>query len=99
MNGLQTMQTMARNYKNNDKMQDLISLITDEIADKVEASINISKLFDLADNAEEQLNNARNLMCQGKSILEKWENLFKLAKERMEKEQLERWEFHPKPLV
>jgi len=80
MNGLQTMQTMARNYKNNDKMQDLISLITDEIADKVEASINISKLFDLSENAEDQLNNARNLMIQGKSILEKWENLFKQAK-------------------
>jgi dynein heavy chain len=85
MNGLQTMQTMARNYKNNDKMQDLISLITDEIADKVEASINISKLFDLSENAEDQLNNARGLMIQGKSILEKWENLFKQAKERMEK--------------
>jgi dynein heavy chain len=64
-------------------MQDLISLITDEIADKVESSINISKLFDLGDNAEEQLNNARNLMIQGKSILEKWESLFKQAKERM----------------
>ena len=76
---------MARNYKNNDKMQDLISLITDEIADKVEASINISKLFDLSENAEDQLNNARGLMIQGKSILEKWENLFKQAKERMEK--------------
>ena len=85
MNGLQTMQTMARNYKNNDKMQDLISLITDEIADKVESSINISKLFDLSENAEDQLNNARGLMIQGKSILEKWENLFKQAKERMEK--------------
>lgn len=28
-------------------MQDLISLITDEIADKVQSSIQISKLFDL----------------------------------------------------
>lgn len=42
---------ISRNYKSNDKMQDLISLITDEIADKVESSIDISKLFDLAENA------------------------------------------------
>lgn len=51
MNGLKMVWIISRNYKNNDKMQDLISLITDEIADKVESSININKLFDLGDNA------------------------------------------------
>lgn len=35
MNGLKMMWIISRNYKSNDKMQDLISLITDEIADKV----------------------------------------------------------------
>lgn len=72
MNGLKMVWIISRNYKNNDKMQDLISLITDEIADKVESSININKLFDLGENAEQQLTNARNLIMQGKRILETW---------------------------
>ena len=42
MNGLKMIWIISRNYKNIDKMQDLISLITDEIADKVENSIRIS---------------------------------------------------------
>ena len=33
-------------------MQELISLITDEIADKVEANIQIGKLFSLTEKAE-----------------------------------------------
>lgn len=73
MNGLKMVWIISRNYKSNDKMQDLISLITDEIADKVENSINISKLFDLGENAEQQLNHAKGLMVQGKKILEEWE--------------------------
>jgi dynein heavy chain len=51
MNGLKMMWIISRNYKSNDKMQDLISLITDEIADKVESSIDVSKLFNLVENA------------------------------------------------
>ena len=47
MNGLKMVWIISRNYKNIEKMQDLISLITDEIADKVQSSIQVSKLFDL----------------------------------------------------
>lgn len=50
-------------------MRDLISLITDEIADKVTAAINISKLFDLTDKADGQLQMAKDLIIQGKRIL------------------------------
>ena len=47
MNGLKMVWIISRNYKNSEKMQELISLITDEIADKVEMNIPISKLFNL----------------------------------------------------
>lgn len=51
MNGLKMVWIISRNYKNSEKMQELISLITDEIADKVQHSIQISKLFNLTDKA------------------------------------------------
>lgn len=88
MNGLKMMWIISRNYKSNDKMQDLISLITDEIADKVESSINISKLFDLGENPEQQLNHAKALMAQGKKILEEWDKEYNKAKASIEEEQL-----------
>ena len=51
MNGLKMVWIISRNYKNSEKMQELISLITDEIADKVQNSINIPKIFNLTDKA------------------------------------------------
>lgn len=45
MNGLKMVWIISRNYKNSEKMLELISLITDEIADKVQNNISISKLF------------------------------------------------------
>lgn len=51
MNGLKMVWIISRNYKNSEKMQELISLITDEIADKVQNSIQISRLFSLTDKA------------------------------------------------
>lgn len=52
MNGLKMVWIISRNYKNSEKMQELISLITDEIADKVQNSIQVSKLFLLTEKAE-----------------------------------------------
>jgi len=52
MNGLKMVWIISRNYKNSEKMQELISLITDEIADKVQNSIQINKLFFLTEKAE-----------------------------------------------
>lgn len=57
-----------------DKMQDLISLITNEIADKVQSSIKIQKLFNLNEKAEQQLNVTEDLINQGKKILESWDS-------------------------
>jgi dynein heavy chain, axonemal len=59
MNGLKMVWIISRNYKNSEKMQELISLITDEIADKVEANIRISDLFNLSEKAEQELTAAR----------------------------------------
>jgi len=69
MNGLKMVWIISRNYKNSEKMQELISLITDEIADKVQNSIQISKLFSLTDKAEAELQTAKELIIQGKAIL------------------------------
>ena len=55
-------------------MQELISLITDEIADKVESNIQINKLFNLSEKAEAELSAARDLIVQGKTILENWDS-------------------------
>lgn len=60
---------ISKNYKNIEKMQELIELITDEIADKVQSSIQISKMFDLSEKSEIQLSNAKELIIQGKRIL------------------------------
>ena len=76
MNGLEMIWIISRNYKNIDKMQDLISLITDEIADKVQSSIRIQEIFDLTEKPETQLANTRDLIIQGKRILESWDAEF-----------------------
>jgi hypothetical protein len=69
-------------------MQELISLITDEIADKVQNSIQISKLFDLDDKSESQLQFARELIMQGKLVLESWDAEFQKTQTSMDDEQL-----------
>ena len=74
MNGLKMIWIISKNYKNIEKMQELIELITDEIADKVQSSIQIPKLFDLSEKAESQLSTARELIIQGKRILESWDH-------------------------
>jgi dynein heavy chain len=99
MNGLKMVWIISRNYKNSEKMQELISLITDEIADKVQNNIQISKLFSLTDKAEGELQTAKELIVQGKAILESWDAEFQRTQTSMDDEQLERWEFQPAPLV
>lgn len=51
MNGLKMVWIISRNYKNMDKMQELISLITNQIADKVQSSIKVKQLFNLNEKA------------------------------------------------
>lgn len=49
INGLRTVWIISRHYKSDDKMQNLLNLISNEIADKVEDAIKIKKLFLLND--------------------------------------------------
>ena len=84
MNGLKMVWIISRNYKNSEKMQELISLITDEIADKVESNIQISKLFNLSQKAEAELTAARELILQGKTILENWDSEFQKTQASMD---------------
>jgi dynein heavy chain len=99
MNGLKMAWIISRNYNNVDKMQELISLITDEIADKIQNTIKVKQLFSLTEKSETQLNTSRDLIIQGKRILESWDSEFERTKVSMDEEQLERWEFHPKPIA
>ena len=50
MNGLKMVWIISRHYKEGDKMANLLQLISDEIADKVESNIKINKLFKLIDD-------------------------------------------------
>lgn len=50
MNGLKMVWIISRHYKEGDKMPTLISLISDEISDKIEANVKIHKLFRLNDD-------------------------------------------------
>lgn len=52
MNGLKMVWIISRHYKEGDKMVNLLSLISDEIADKVENNIKIPKLFHLNDELQ-----------------------------------------------
>lgn len=101
MNGLRMVWTISRHYKEGDKMNILISLITNEICDKVEAQINIPKLFDLSENAEKQLSEAFGLMRQGSSILNLWKTEYEHTKNSFEEDQnqIDHWEFTPKPMT
>ena len=101
MNGLKMVWIISRHYKEGDKMPNLLSLISDEIADKVEGQIKISKLFHLDDELpfEMQLENSKNLIAQGQRILSTWRNLYKQTKTQIEDDGLERWDFQVRPIT
>ena len=56
-------------------------------------------MFNLSEKAEAELSAARDLILQGKTILENWDSEFQKTQASMDDEQLERWEFVPTPLV
>lgn len=96
MNGLRIVWIISRHYKTDDKMQNLIQLISSEIADKVEKQIDIQKLFTLNEERpyEEQMQQSIDLINQGSKILKKWKELWKSTKQKIEEDGPgERWEF------
>jgi len=54
MNGLKLVWIISKHYKTDDKMQNLLSTISNEIANKVESHINISEMLSL--NEEQPYN-------------------------------------------
>jgi len=83
MNGLRTVWIISRHYKTDDKMMHLLTLISNEIADKVENQINIKELYTLTeDNSsyEEQLNVSLNNIKLGLNILKNWIHLWKTTR-------------------
>ena len=56
-------------------------------------------MFLLSEKAESELQFAKELIIQGKAILESWDAEFQRTQTSMDDEQLERWEFQPAPLV
>lgn len=86
MNGLRLVWIISRHYKTDDKMQTLITTISNEIADKVENYVKISELLKLNDELpyKQQLEEAENKIQQGYNILVLWRNLFKNTKQQIE---------------
>lgn len=96
MNGLKTVWTISRHYKSDEKMMNLLNLISNEIADKVESQINIQELFKLNDKIpyQGQLQQTIDLINHGKNILNSWVKLYKQTKQKIEDDgNNERWDF------
>ncbi len=102
MNGLRLVWIISRHYKTDDKMQTLISTISNEIADKVENYIKIPLLLKLNDELpyKHQLEEAEAKIAQGHKILLSWKTLYKNTKQQIEDDGgADRWVFQPKPIV
>lgn len=95
MNGLKMVWIISRHYKEGDKMQNLLTLISEEIADKVESQIKIPQLFYLRDDLpyEMQLEASLQLIQQGTEILKSWKDLYIKTKNQIYEDNLDRWDF------
>lgn len=96
MNGLRTVWVISRNYKGEEKMKDLLTLISDEIANKVEEQIIIKNLFKLDDKSipyEIQLQKSIDLITQGHKILKLWVQKYRETRQKIEEDNQERWDF------
>lgn len=102
MNGLRLVWIISRHYKTDDKMQTLISTISNEIADKVENYVKISELLKLNDDLpyKQQLEEAEAKIAQGHKILHSWRTLFKNTKQQIEDDGgSDKWVFTPKVIT
>lgn len=94
MNGLKTVWIISRHYRGDNKMEELLNLISDEIADKIESHIKITELFKLKEIPyEKYLKDSIDKIKQGIKILHEWKKQYRTTKQRIEEDNLERWDF------
>lgn len=90
LNGLKLIWTISRHINNNDeKMNELLEDLTNEICDKVKAKINLKTIFDI--NPE----TAIDLITTGQRVIDKWETQYSQTRQEIEGESgVRRWDYN-----
>jgi dynein heavy chain len=89
LTGLKLIWTISRHINQNEqKMEDILESISNEICDKVKAQIDITKIF------KKKPEEAIPIIQKGKEVLEKWKEEFQKTRRDIEDEQtVKRWDF------
>lgn len=101
LNGLRLVFVISRYYKQEDRIGKLLTIIANEICEKVRDKIRIADLLKPKKdtNYEEQLANASVMISQGKNVLDKWISDFLKTKDTLEQEGGERWDFSSSDMI
>jgi len=89
LTGLKLIWTISRHINQNDqKFEDILEAISNEICDKVKALIDITKIF------KKKPEDAIKIIQQGNSVLAKWKKEYDATKRDIEQQQtVKRWDF------
>ena len=98
MNGLKLVWIISRHYKVEGKMENLITTISNEIANKVENQIKIDALFRPKEgNYETQLDESVKIIKLAHKCLMDWKTHYANTRKQLE-EDPDRWDFHVKAI-
>ena len=97
-NGLRLVFIISRHYKENGRMEQLLVTISNQICDRVSATLNLRTLLKPKENVfyEKQLDEAIKMIEQAQRVLTSWVKLYKETKDLLEKEGAERWDYGTK---
>ena len=101
LHGLKLVYTISRQFKSDDKISRLLTVLANEVCDRVETLLEIPRVFTAIENAssEEALEVIQVELRAGQSVLRCWKNSFDAVKALLEKEDdIDRWDFDPKPI-
>lgn len=89
LTGLKLIWTISRHINQTEnKFEDILEAISNEICNKVKAQIEIQRIF------RKKPEDAIKIIKQGKTVLEKWKNEFDATKRDIETQQtIKRWDF------
>ena len=95
LNGLRLVFIISRYYKQDEKMSKLLTIISNEICDRVREKVNIRELLKPHPDTiyEDQLEQANATIFQGITVLNQWVELFLQTKEQLELDGGDRWDF------